>query len=130
MIGIVVVAHEKISEQMIRAMVHVAGPQENVAAISLMPDDDLEEKRCEILKAVEQVDCGDGVVIATDMFGGTPSNLAISVMDGRKVEVIAGLNLPMLVKLARERDRALKDVASEAAEAGRKYINVASELLV
>ena len=109
---------------------HVVGPQENMRGISIGPDDDMEERRVEILKVVEEVDSGDGVVVLTDMFGGTPSNLAISIMDRATVEVIAGVNLPMLIKLASVRgSKPLAEAVASAQEAGRKYINVASKLL-
>jgi PTS system mannose-specific IIA component len=106
------------------------GPQEAIAAVSIGPDDDMEGRRNDIIAAVEAVDSGEGVVILTDMFGGTPSNLAISVMQDRDIEVIAGLNLPMLVKLARMRpDMEMREAVRLAAEAGRKYINVANDVL-
>ena len=112
------------------ALEHVVGPQELVETVAIGPDDDMEERRNDILRCVDAADQGDGVVILTDMFGGTPSNLAISVMQTREVEVVAGVNLPMLVKLARVRgDMAIKQAVKEAADAGRKYINVASEAL-
>ncbi len=130
MIGILVVSHGRLAEEMILAMEHVVGMQQNVDAVCILASDDMEEKRAEILAKVEKLNTGDGVAILTDMFGGTPSNLAISVMEGRPVEVLAGLNLPMLIKLVRERDKTLKVAINEAREAGRKYINVASELLV
>jgi PTS system mannose-specific IIA component len=130
MIGLVLVTHGRLAEEFVAAMEHVVGPQENVCSISIGPDDDMEKRRKDILQAVVDVDTGDGVVLLTDMFGGTPSNLAISIMDKAKVEVIAGINLPMLIKLAGLRDsRGLEDAVSEAQEAGRKYINVASKLL-
>jgi PTS system mannose-specific IIA component len=108
----------------------VVGPQRNIRAICIGPDDDMERRRKEILDSVAKADEGDGVVVLTDMFGGTPSNLAISIMDAANVEVIAGVNLPLLVKLAtvRERESLTKAVAN-AQKAGRKYINVASRLL-
>ena len=130
MIGLVLVTHGRLAEEFVAAMEHVVGPQENVCSISIGPDDDMEKRRKDILQAVVDVDTGDGVVLLTDMFGGTPSDLAISIMDKAKVEVIAGINLPMLIKLAGLRDsRGLEDAVSEAQEAGRKYINVASKLL-
>ncbi len=130
MIGILVVSHGRLAEEMILAMEHVVGMQQNVDAVCILASDDMEEKRAEILSKVEKLNTGDGVAILTDMFGGTPSNLAISVMEGRPVEVLAGLNLPMLIKLVREREKPLKEAINEAREAGRKYINIASELLV
>lgn len=130
MIGILVVSHGRLAEEMILAMEHVVDMQQNVDAVCILVSDNMEEKRAEILSKVEKLNTGDGVAILTDMFGGTPSNLAISVMEGRPVEVLAGLNLPMLIKLVREREKPLKEAINEAREAGRKYINIASELLV
>ena len=130
MIGIVLVTHGRLAVEFIAALEHVVGPQEGVAAVCIGPDDDVEQRRRDILEALLAVNDGDGVVLLTDMFGGTPSNLAISVMKTAKVEVVAGVNLPMLIKLASIRHQG--DVAScvaSAQEAGRKYINVASALL-
>lgn len=130
MIGMVLVTHGRLAEEFRAALEHVVGPQEGVAAVSIGPDDDMEARRNDILAAAQAVDSGDGVVILTDMFGGTPSNLAISVMQDRNIEVIAGLNLPMLVKLARIRkDSEMREAVREAQEAGRKYINVANDVL-
>jgi PTS system mannose-specific IIA component len=130
MIGLVLVTHGRLAQEFIAAMEHVVGPQQNVAAICIGPDDDMEKRRKEILDSVAQADEGDGVVLLTDMFGGTPSNLAISVLDKGKVEVIAGVNLPMLIKLASVRSKEnLRKAVAQAQEAGRKYINVASQLL-
>jgi len=130
MIGLVVVTHGNLATEMIAALEHVVGPQPDVAAVCIGPEDDMEERRADILDRVAQVDSGAGVVVLTDMFGGTPSNLAISIMDRANVEVIAGINLPMLVKLAsvRQSETLAKAVAA-AQEAGRKYINIASHLL-
>jgi PTS system mannose-specific IIA component len=130
MIGLVLVTHGHLATEFAAAMEHVVGPQANTRAICIGPDDDMEERRKEILAAVGEVDTGDGVILLTDMFGGTPSNLAISVMEQANVEVIAGINLPMLIKLASVRnDASLADAAAQAQESGRKYINIASELL-
>jgi PTS system mannose-specific IIA component len=130
MIGLVLVTHGQLAREFRSAMEHVVGPQENVEAISIGPDDDMEQRRKDILGAVQRVDTGGGVVLLTDMFGGTPSNLAISVMDQAPVEVIAGVNLPMLIKLASVRaDASLESAVREAQDAGRKYISVASEVL-
>ena len=130
MIGLVLVTHGGLAREFLAAVEHVVGPQERVAVVCIGPDDDIEERREQIIDGVAQVDEGDGVVVVTDMFGGTPSNLAISVLDQGHVEVIAGMNLPMLIKLASLRgDKAIGAVVVEAREAGRKYINVASELL-
>lgn len=130
MIGLVLVAHGRLADEFVTAMVHVVGPQERVAAIAIGPDDDMEEQRANIAAAIEQVDAGQGVIVLTDLFGGTPSNLAISLMERGRVEVIAGMNLPMLIRLGSAR-KALGVTAAVAAarEAGRKYISVASEVL-
>jgi PTS system mannose-specific IIA component len=130
MIGLVIVTHGRLAEEFLYAMEHVVGPQAAVAAICIGPDDDMERRRRDIFKACEQVDMGQGVILLTDMFGGTPSNLAISVMEQTKAEVIAGLNLPMLIKLASVRGREpLASCVAHAQEAGRKYISVASYVL-
>ena len=130
MIGLVVVTHGKLAVEFIAALEHVVGPQSAVRTICIGPDDDMEKRRKEILSSVEKVDSGNGVILLTDMFRGTPSNLAISIMDETNVEVIAGVNMPMLIKLASNRkDGSLKKVALEAQNAGRKYINIASGLL-
>ncbi|MGH6944647.1 MAG: PTS sugar transporter subunit IIA [Geminicoccaceae bacterium] len=130
MIGLVLVTHGRLAEEFIAATEHVVGNQPKMRAISIGPDDDIEQRRRDILGAVEEVDAGAGVILLTDMFGGTPSNLAISIMDKGNVEVIAGVNLPMLIKLASVRDsEPLEQAVASAQEAGRKYINVASTLL-
>jgi PTS system mannose-specific IIA component len=131
MIGIVLVTHGRLAEEFLAAVEHVVGPQPQARAICIGVDDDIERRRAEIVQAVREVDTGQGVVILTDMFGGTPSNLAISTMDRPGIEVVAGVNLPMLVKLASVRANEPLPVAVAAAqEAGRKYINVASQLLL
>jgi PTS system mannose-specific IIA component len=130
MIGMVLVTHGRLAEEFIAATNHVVGHQENIKGISMGPDDDNEQRRQEIMDAVAEVDTGDGVVVLTDLFGGTPSNLAISIMDKAHIEVIAGVNLPMLIKLASVRNtESLEQAVVTAQEAGRKYINVASTLL-
>jgi PTS system mannose-specific IIA component len=130
MIGLVIVTHGRLAEEFVFAMEHVVGPQAAVEAICIGPEDDMERRRKDILVACERVNTGAGVILLTDMFGGTPSNLAISVMEQTKAEVIAGLNLPMLIKLASVRGRLpLEDAVSHAQEAGRKYISVASYVL-
>ena len=130
MIGLVLVTHGGLAVELIRAMEHVVGPQENTAAVCIGPDDDMEHRRADIQKAVSSVETGEGVIILTDMFGGTPSNLAISIMEEKSIEVIAGVNLPILVKLASIRSTLdLQSAIAKAQEAGRKYINVASQLL-
>src|SRR5690242_8818485 len=130
MIGLVLVTHGKLANEFRAALEHVVGAQSQIETISIAPEDDVERRRQDIIDAVAKVSDGSGVILLTDMFGGTPSNLAISVMEAGKVEVVAGVNLPMLIKLASVRaDRALEDVACCAQDAGRKYINVASKLL-
>ncbi|MDD3838775.1 MAG: PTS sugar transporter subunit IIA [Phenylobacterium sp.] len=130
MIGLVIVTHGRLAEEFIFAMEHVVGPQAAVAAICIGPEDDMERRRRDIMNACSQVDDGSGVILLTDMFGGTPSNLAISVMEQTKAEVIAGLNLPMLIKLASVRQKLpLEECVAAAQEAGRKYISVASYVL-
>jgi PTS system mannose-specific IIA component len=130
MIGMVLVTHGRLAEEFRAALEHVVGPQEQCETIAIGPDDDMEVRRNDIVAAVLRADSGGGVVILTDMFGGTPSNLAISVMQNREVEVIAGVNLPMLVKLARVRaELDMKAAVREAQDAGRKYINVANDVL-
>jgi len=130
MIGMILVTHGRLAEEFIAALEHIVGPQRNAVAVCIGPDDDMEQRRSEIIASVKQVSEGDGVVLLTDMFGGTPSNLAISVLDQGEVEVVAGVNLPMLIKLASLRGEApLAEAVAQAQEAGRKYINVASQLL-
>ena len=130
MIGLVIVTHGRLAQEFVAAMEHVVGPQRAVVAISIGPDDDMERRRDDIVGAARAVDEGEGVILLTDMFGGTPSNLAISVMDRVKAEVIAGLNLPMLIKLAGVRHRCgLQDAVAAAQDAGRKYISVASYVM-
>jgi PTS system mannose-specific IIA component len=130
MIGLVIVTHGRLAEEFVLAMEHVVGPQSGVEAICIGPEDDMERRRQDILDACNRVNSGAGVILLTDMFGGTPSNLAISVMEQTKAEVIAGLNLPMLIKLASVRTRqSLEDAVACAQEAGRKYISVASYVL-
>ena len=130
MIGLVIVTHGRLAEEFIFAMEHVVGPQTAVEAICIGPEDDMERRRKDILEACARVETGSGVILLTDMFGGTPSNLAISVMEETHAEVIAGLNLPMLIKLASVRaDKPLNDAVNDARDAGRKYISVASQVL-
>jgi len=130
MIGMVLVTHGRLALELVAALEHVVGPQKQTSSICIGPDDDMEHRRAEIVAAVVKMDTGSGVVVLTDMFGGTPSNLAISIMENANVEVIAGVNLPLLIKLASLRSSAsLTDAVMQAQEAGRKYINVASALL-
>jgi PTS system mannose-specific IIA component len=130
MIGLVLVTHGQLAVEFRSAMEHVVGPQENVEVIAIGPDDDMEQRRTDIIEAITRANDESGVILLTDMFGGTPSNLAISVMESANVEVLAGINLPMLIKLASVREtKSLKEAAEDAAKAGRKYINIASDVL-
>lgn len=130
MIGLVIVTHGGLAVEFRAALEHIVGPQAQLETISIGPEDDMEARRAEILEAVRRTETGEGVIILTDMFGGTPSNLAISVMDEAKVEILAGINLPILVKLAGLRgDVPLDEAVTLAREAGRKYIKVASQEL-
>lgn len=130
MIGLVLVTHGRLAAEFISAMEHVVGPQEDIEAICIGADDDMEVRRADIAEAAARVDHGEGVILLTDMFGGTPSNLAISLMGRDNVEVIAGINLPMLIRLASvRRDMGVAAAVEAAQEAGRKYISVASKIL-
>lgn len=130
MIGLVIVTHGRLANEFRAALEHIVGPQQQIETVSIGPDDDLVERRREIVEAVSRTDSGQGVVLLTDMFGGTPANLAISIMEEAKVEVIAGINLPILVKLATVRGELdLRDAVMMARDAGRKYIKVASQEL-
>ena len=130
MIGLVLVTHGRLAEEFLHAVEHVVGPQDNFETVCIGAEDDMEQRRRDIVEAVSRADTGGGVIVLTDMFGGTPSNLAISVMEEGKIEVIAGVNLPMLIKLSsvRKSDNMVAAL-DEAQAAGRKYINVASQLL-
>ncbi|MEO9336125.1 PTS sugar transporter subunit IIA [Mesorhizobium sp. SB112] len=130
MIGLVLVTHGRLAEEFRNAVEHVVGPQEFFDTVCIGADDDMEQRRRDIVDAVARVDTGSGVIVLTDMFGGTPSNLAISVMESGRTEVIAGVNLPMLIKLSSVRKAGNMQASLEEAQtAGRKYINVASQLL-
>ncbi len=130
MIGMVLVTHGHLATEFRAALEHVVGPQKQLVSISIGPEDDMERRRADILEAIHRADSGEGVVLLTDMFGGTPSNLAISVMNGGNVEVLAGVNLPMLIKLASVRDSAtLEQAVLQAQDAGRKYVYIASRVL-
>lgn len=130
MIGMVLVTHGHLATEFRAALEHVVGPQKQIVSISIGPEDDMERRRREIIDAIAEADSGDGVVVLTDMFGGTPSNLAISVMNGGKVEVLAGINLPMLIKLASVRENTpLEQAVLQAQDAGRKYVYIASRVL-
>ena len=130
MIGLVLVTHGRLAAEFVVAMEHVVGPQERIEPICIGADDDMEARREDIAKAIAKVDDGSGVIILTDLFGGTPSNLAISLMKSDKIEVIAGVNLPMLIRLDLARKTMdVRAAVAAAREAGRKYISVASEVL-
>lgn len=130
MIGIILVTHGRLAEEFVSAMEHVVGKQDAIATICIGPSDDMEERRQEIADAIEQVDTGSGAILLTDLFGGTPSNLAISLLEQGRTEVIAGINLPMLIRLAGARkEMPLAKAAAAAREAGRNYITLASEFL-
>jgi PTS system mannose-specific IIA component len=131
MIGVVLVTHGNLAKEFVAICEHIMGPQERIETVCIAPGDDMEKRREDILRAVESVDGGNGVVILTDMFGGTPSNLAISVMNSDRIEVLAGVNLPMLIKLINVRSvMPLSQVVLQAQESGRKYINIARNLLI
>jgi mannose PTS system EIIA component len=130
MIGLVLVTHGRLAIEFVTAMEHVVGPQTDVESVCIGPDDDMEARRTDIATAIAKVNSGSGVIVLTDLFGGTPSNLAISLMEMGTVEVIAGINLPMLIRLESARRRMnVVDAVAAAREAGRKYISVASEVL-
>ena len=130
MIGLVLVTHGRLADEFKAALEHVMGPQKQIEAVTIGAEDDADLCRSDIIEAVNRVDTGEGVAILTDMFGGTPSNLAISVMGRPKVEVLAGINLPMLVKLAKVRDECpLTEAVAAAQDSGRKYITIASRVL-
>ncbi len=130
MIGMILVTHGRLAEEFVLAMEHVVGSQDDIATICIGPNDDMEQRRDEIAAAVEEVDSGKGTIILTDLFGGTPSNLAISLLEEGRTEVIAGINLPMLIRLAGARkEMDLAAAATAARDAGRNYITVASEFL-
>ena len=130
MIGLILVTHGRLAEEFLVALEHVVGPQKNIATVCIGPRDDMEGRRKEIATAIKQVDDGTGVIILTDLFGGTPSNLSISLLDAGSVEVIAGVNLPMLIRLdSARKNMDVREAVAAAREAGRKYISVASEVL-
>ena len=130
MIGLILVTHGNLAEEFVHAMQHVVGRQDGIATVCIGPNDDMERRRREIADAIKAVDAGQGVIVLTDLFGGTPSNLAISLMKAGKVEVIAGINLPMLIRLAKARGcMSVGEAAIAARDAGRNYITIASEYL-
>jgi len=130
MIGMILVTHGHLAAEFVHAMEHVVGQQRDIATVCIGPHDDMEARRKEIAQAIKQVDSGSGVIVLTDLFGGTPSNLAISLLKPGKIEVIAGINLPMLIRLAGARkDMDIAAAAAAARDAGRNYITIASEFL-
>jgi len=130
MIGMILVTHGKLAEEFVHAMEHVVGHQDAVATVCIGPNDDMERRRREISDAIDRVNSGEGAIILTDLFGGTPSNLAISLMKAGSIEVIAGINLPMLIRLAKARKcMSVGEAAAAARDAGRNYITIASEYL-
>jgi PTS system mannose-specific IIA component len=130
MIGLVLVTHGRLAEEFISVLEHVVGPQKQIAAVCMAPNDDMAAKRTEILQKIKEVDDGNGTLLLTDMFGGTPSNLALSVIQDKKIESLAGINLPMLIKLTSARQtETLQQLALSGQEAGRKYIHAATALL-
>ena len=130
MIGVVLVTHGNLATELVKVMEHVVGAQDQLTTITIDPDDDMEKRREDILSSVQFVDKGLGVIILTDMFGGTPSNLAISIMEQENIDIIAGVNLPMLIKLASVRStKTISEAVAQAREAGQKYIMVASQVL-
>ncbi len=130
MIGLVIVTHGRLAAEMLAALEHVVGPQESIRTVCVGPEDDLDSRRLEVCDCIEDVDRGSGVILITDMFGGSPSNLCMAQMGRTDVEVLGGVNLPMLVKLAKIRKTLPMVEALECAQAaGRKYIAVASEAI-
>jgi PTS system mannose-specific IIA component len=130
MIGLILVTHGRLADQFVEAMEHVVGPQSGIVTVCIGPNDDMEQRRNDIAEAITAVDSGNGVIVLTDLFGGTPSNLAISLLEAGRIEVIAGINLPMLIRLAGARKAMDVTAAVHAAQtAGRNYITIASELL-
>jgi mannose PTS system EIIA component len=130
MIGLVIVTHGRLADEFVHAMEHVVGPQKFIATVCIGPNDNMEDRRSEIARAIRQVNQNKGVIILTDMFGGTPSNLAISLLEQGKIEVIAGINLPMLIRLEKaRRTLGIAEAVAAAREAGQKYISVATEML-
>ncbi|MCE2716921.1 MAG: PTS sugar transporter subunit IIA [Pseudomonadota bacterium] len=130
MIGVLLLTHGTLGKALIETLETIMGPQDNIRYITCNPHDDPEVKRQELHKSIDEINTGKGVVILTDMFGGTPSNLAMSVLGIKPVEVIAGVNLPMFIKFVENRNsHVLPEVAQKAFDAGRKYIQIASTLL-
>jgi PTS system mannose-specific IIA component len=130
MIGLILVTHGRLAEEFLVALEHVVGPQQQIATVCIGPRDDMESRRKDIASAIKRVETGSGVIILTDLFGGTPSNLSISLLNAGTVEVIAGVNLPMLIRLdSARKSMGVTDAVAAAREAGRKYISVASEVL-
>lgn len=129
MIGLVIVTHGQLAREFLAAMEHVVGVQKDTCSICIGADDDMDQRRDDIREAVRATDSGDGVLVLTDMFGGTPSNLSLSLLEKDKVEVLAGVNLPMLIKIAQARDTAnLAALAMQGKDAGARYIAMGSEI--
>jgi mannose PTS system EIIA component len=130
MIGLILVTHGRLAEEFLVALEHVVGPQQHIATICIGPRDNMEDRRREIATAIKTVEQGKGVIILSDLFGGTPSNLAISLLEPGRIEVIAGVNLPMLIRLdSARKNMDVRSAVAAARDAGRKYISVASEVL-
>lgn len=130
MIGLILVTHGDLAKHFVDAMEHVVGAQDKIATICIGPEDDMERRRKEIARAIIDVDSGEGVIILTDLFGGTPSNLAISLLEAGRVEVIAGINLPMLIRLGGARKcMGVTEAVEAGRDAGQNYITIASEFL-
>ena len=123
MIGIVIVAHGRLAEEYLAAVEHVVGPQPGMRSIAISPDDDRAAKQDEICDAADAVDTGDGVVIVTDMFGGSPTNLSLRACSPDNRRILYGANLPMLIKLAKSRNASVPDAVDAAIQAAHKYIN-------
>ena len=131
MVGVVVAAHGRLADELLLTYVFIVGKAEQMTAISIDPARPIKELQSDIRKAIKDVDTDDGVLILTDMFGGTPANMTLAFLDDDKVEVITGVNLPMLIKLSQCRDKgqSLNEVADEVVDYGRKSINQASAIL-
>ncbi|NBT85411.1 MAG: PTS sugar transporter subunit IIA [Alphaproteobacteria bacterium] len=131
MIGLVIITHGELAKSFVLSLELIAGPQQNIETICIKPDDDMDQQRTNILKAIKTVDQNKGVILLTDLFGGTPSNLALSILGLENIEVIGGVNLPMLLKLIALRSKlTLQEAVEQAQEAARKHIHIASSLLV
>ena len=130
MIGVVVVAHFKLAREMVAATERIVGPQEQFTYVDIFPDEDVEQIKGRVTAALKHVNAGEGVLMLTDMFGGTPSNISLSFLEEGRVEVVTGVNLPMLIKLVTyRRDRALPELSEFIANYGKKNIYLATDLL-